>query len=47
VTGFKSPLNPGDAAPALALLFQGKSMQIQEGKPLSFQGCPLLTVVLA
>ena len=47
VTGFKSPLSPDDASPALAVAYQGKSLELREGEPLSFDGCPAVAVVLA
>jgi hypothetical protein len=47
ISGFKSPLNPDDAPPALAVEYQGKSIPLLEGKPLSFVDCPAIAVGLA
>lgn len=47
VTGFKSPLSPDDASPALLVTYQGKTQQLEEGKPLTFDDCPLISVALA
>ncbi len=47
VTGFKSPLSPDDASPALGVTFQGKTQQLEEGKPLTFDDCPPISVALA
>ena len=47
VVGFKSPLNPDDAPPALAVTYQGKTLPLLEGKPLSFDNCTSIVVELA
>ncbi len=47
VVGFKSPLNPDDTPPALAVAYQGKTLPLQEGKPLSFDNCASIAVQLA